>query len=385
MVMMNQISPENSTAIGFDLSEPATLRIVLSGPWILRNRLPSTALVMEQLDTRRGLQSVSFDSSGITVWDTGLLVFLSRLLQHCTERNLTVDRSSLPEGVRALLNLAAAVPEVGQSSAPGHRAGTLEHIGNFTLQSGVGLRHGLKFTGEVILSFIRLLRGKAQFRPADLFLIIEQTGPNALPVVSLVSYLVGLILAYMGAAQLERVGAEIYIADLVAIGMVREIAALMTGVIMAGRTGAAFAAEIGTMNVNEEIDAFRILGISVIDFLVMPRVLALVLMIPLLTLYSGLVGIAAGMTVAVLVFDFSMFEYYQQTIRALDLTQFGVGLFKGTAYGVVVALSGCLRGLQCGRSAQAVGQATTSAVVTGIVYIVVVASAITIVFYKLDI
>ena len=383
--MTNQVRPENSPAIGFALPEFTTLCIVLSGQWLLRSQLPPVALVAEQLDSHKELQSVSFDSSGITVWDTGLLVFLSRLQKLCTERNLTVDRSNLPEGVRTLLNLAAAVPDADRTSVDDRPAGLLKHIGNFTLQSGTGFVQGLKFTGDAVLSFIRLIRGKAQFRTVDLFLIIEQTGPNALPVVSLVSFLVGLILAYMGAAQLERVGAEIYIADLVAIGMVREIAALMTGIIMAGRTGAAFAAEIGTMNVNEEIDAFKILGISVIDFLVMPRILALVLMIPLLTLYSGLVGILAGMTVAVLVFDFSMYEYYQQTIRALELKQFGVGLFKGTVYGIVVALSGCLRGLQCGRSALAVGQATTSAVVTSIIYIVVTASALTIVFYKLDI
>jgi len=383
--MTNQVRPENSPAIGFALPELTTLCIVLSGQWLLRSQLPPVALVAEQLDSHKELQSVSFDSSGITVWDTGLLVFLSRLQKLCTERNLTVDRSNLPEGVRTLLNLAAAVPDADRTSVDDRHAGILKHIGNFTLQSGTGFVQGLKFTGDAVLSFIRLIRGKAQFRTVDLFLIIEQTGPNALPVVSLVSFLVGLILAYMGAAQLERVGAEIYIADLVAIGMVREIAALMTGIIMAGRTGAAFAAEIGTMNVNEEIDAFKILGISVIDFLVMPRILALVLMIPLLTLYSGLVGILAGMTVAVLVFDFSMYEYYQQTIRALELKQFGVGLFKGTVYGIVVALSGCLRGLQCGRSALAVGQATTSAVVTSIIYIVVTASALTIVFYKLDI
>ena len=159
----------------------------------------------------------------------------------------------------------------------------------------------------------------------------------------------------------------------------------MTGIIMAGRTGAAYAAEIGTMQVNEEIDAFKILGISVIDFLVLPRILALVTMIPLLTLYSALVGIVAGMVVSVLVFDISVFEYYQQTLRALELKQFGVGLFKGTSYGIVVAIAGCMRGLQCGRSALAVGRATTSAVVTSIVYIVVVASALTIVFYKFGI
>ena len=270
--MTNQVRPENSPAIGFALPELTTLCIVLSGQWLLRSQLPPVALVAEQLDSHKELQSVSFDSSGITVWDTGLLVFLSRLQKLCTERNLTVDRSNLPEGVRTLLNLAAAVPDADRTSVDDRHAGILKHIGNFTLQSGTGFVQGLKFTGDAVLSFIRLIRGKAQFRTVDLFLIIEQTGPNALPVVSLVSFLVGLILAYMGAAQLERVGAEIYIADLVAIGMVREIAALMTGIIMAGRTGAAFAAEIGTMNVNEEIDAFKILGISVIDFLVMPRI-----------------------------------------------------------------------------------------------------------------
>lgn len=382
---MTQLSPDNSAAIAFDLPEASSLRISLAGPWLLRQRLPQMDAVVDQLDAHRGLRTISFECAGIAAWDTGLLVFLSRILSLCLERDLTIDRSGLPAGVRSLLTLATAVPEVDRTSAHPMHAGLLKRIGAFVLRLAGGSRSGLKFTGEVVLSFLRLLRGQAQFRSADLFLIIEQTGPNALPVVSLVSFLVGLILAYMGAAQLERVGAQVFIADLVAIGMVREIAALMTGVIMAGRTGAAYAAEIGTMNVNEELDAFKILGISIIDFLVLPRVLALVLMIPLLTLYSGLVGILAGMTVSVLVFDFSMYEYYQQTIRALALKQFAVGLFKGTAYGIVVALSGCLRGLQCGRSAQAVGQATTSAVVTSIVYIVVVASALTIVFYKLNI
>jgi phospholipid/cholesterol/gamma-HCH transport system permease protein len=378
-------SPGNNVTLTFTSPDPDTLRIILAGPWLLRGASPPAASVVEQLDANQNLRTVAFDGAGITVWDTGLLVFLSRVIALCGERRLSVDRAGLPAGVRTLLDLAAAVPEADRTIARGGRPGVLQVIGNFILHFGGGFRLGLQFTGEVVLSFLRLLRGKAQFRAVDLFLIVEQTGPNALPVVSLVSFLVGLILAYMGAAQLERVGAEIYIADLVAIGMVREIAALMTGVIMAGRTGAAYAAEIGTMNVNEELDAFRILGISVIDFLVLPRLLALVLMIPLLTLYSGLVGILAGMTVSVLVFDFTLYEYYQQTLRALELKQFGVGLFKGTAYGIVVALSGCLRGLQCGRSALAVGQATTSAVVTSIVYIVVVASALTIVFYKLGI
>lgn len=367
------------------ITDNTTVNVVLSGKWLLRNDLPAATPVIDLLDANSTVTSIHVDGKGIESWDTGLLVFLSGLMETVKTRELDIDLSGLPEGVRDLLDLAATAPEIDHAGRHLHHEGMFEHVGRFTLRYTTGFLHGLEFIGDVIMSFGRLVRGKAQFRLVDLFLIIEQAGPNALPVVSLVSFLVGLILAYMGAAQLERVGAEIYIADLVAIGMVREIAALMTGIIMAGRTGAAYAAEIGTMNVNEEIDAFRILGISVVDFLVLPRILALVTMIPLLTLYSALVGILAGMVVSVLVFDISVFEYYQQTLRALELKQFWVGLFKGTSYGIVVALAGCLRGLQCGRSALAVGRATTSAVVTSIVYIVIVASALTIVFYKFGI
>jgi phospholipid/cholesterol/gamma-HCH transport system permease protein len=242
-----------------------------------------------------------------------------------------------------------------------------------------------RFLGEVTLSFGRLLRGKAQFRGADLLLIIQDVGPQALPIVSLISFLVGLIVAYMGAVQLAQFGAQIYIANLVSIGMVREMGALMTGIIMAGRTGAAFAAQLGTMQVNEEIDAFRTLGISPMDFLVMPRMLALILVMPLLTLYSDVVGMLAGLVIANTAFDISTFEYYHQTVHSLDLRQFAVGISKGTAYGILIAFAGCLRGMQCGRSAQAVGQATTSAVVTSILFIVVAASLLTIIYQQLGI
>ena len=218
-----------------------------------------------------------------------------------------------------------------------------------------------------------------------MWLEIEQVGPRALPIVSVISFLVGLILAYLGADQLKLVGAQVFIADLVAIGMVREVGALMTGIIIAGRTGAAFAAQLGTMQVNEEIDAFRTLGISPVDFLVLPRMLALMLMVPLLTLSSGFVGMFAGLVVSVTIFDISLFEYYNETLRALELKHFWVGLSKGTVYGAMVAFAGCLRGMQCGRSAEAVGEAATSAVVTGILLITIAASVMTIVYYQLDI
>jgi phospholipid/cholesterol/gamma-HCH transport system permease protein len=186
-----------------------------------------------------------------------------------------------------------------------------------------------------------------------------------------------LILAFVGAIQLELFGAQIYVANIVGIGMTRVMGAIMTGVIMAGRTGASFAAQLGTMQVNEEIDALRTSGISPMEFLVLPRMLALTLMMPLLCLYSDFMGILGGLFVGVTMLDLNPMEYYYQTKSAVTLTHFWVGLFHSAVFGVLVALSGCLRGMQCGRSASAVGYATTSAVVTGIVSIIIATAIIT--------
>lgn len=258
-------------------------------------------------------------------------------------------------------------------------------MGEITLDLWHGAPRTLGFIGASALALLNTVRGRARFRRNDVGLLLQDAGPRALPIVSLISFLVGLILAYMGAAQLALFGAEIYIANLVGIGMVREVGALMTAVIIAGRTGAAYAAEIGTMQVNEEIDALRTLGISPIEFLVLPRLLALVIMVPLLTLYADLVGILAGMTIAITIFDISAFEYYVQTLRIIEMSHILVGLSKAFVYGLCIAIAGCLRGIQCGRSAAAVGQATTSAVVTSIVYIVVTASLLTILYQQLGI
>jgi len=360
------------------------LLIKLGGAWRLQQKCPAFSDFEPTLhDTSLAL--IAFDSQSLEAWDTGLLTFLSQLIRFAQRESIKIDQSGLPDGVQRLLALAAEVPATKTSTHNQKVEGFLTQIGAYTIDLMRGLPASLSFLGEVILSLGRWFRGKAQYRKSDLFLIIEEVGPQGLGIVALISFLVGLIVAYMGAVQLVQFGAQIYIADIVAIGMVREMGALMTGIIIAGRTGAAFAAQLGTMQVNEEIDALKTLGISAIDFLVLPRVLALIAMMPLLTLYSGLIGVVAGYVVATLVFDIGAFEYYHQTIRALDLRQFGVGVFKGTIYGLLVAYSGCLRGIQCGRSAQAVGEATTSAVVTSILLIVIAASAITIVFYKLGI
>jgi len=361
--------------IGDDL-----LELSCGGRWCLDQDLPAAEMVLAELgdDFRR----LSFNTEKLSDWDTGFLAFLRALVTLCAEREIGIEQEGLPEGVRRLLAMAAAVPEQVAAKRSSTRQGLLFRVGAATIAFWRGGPEMLHFLGEITVSFGRLLRGQVRFRLRDLWWEIEEVGPRALVIVSVISFLVGLILAYLGADQLRMVGAQIYIADLVAIGMVREIGALMTGIIIAGRTGAAFAAQLGTMQVNEEIDAFKTLGISPVDFLVLPRMLALMLMVPLLTLYAGFVGMLAGMLVSATIFDIGMFEYYTETLAALELKHFWVGLSKGSVYGAMVAYAGCLRGMQCGRSAEAVGEAATSAVVTGILLITISASLMTIIFYR---
>jgi phospholipid/cholesterol/gamma-HCH transport system permease protein len=210
--------------------------------------------------------------------------------------------------------------------------------------------------------------------------VVQQAGANALGIVTLISYLVGIIMGFMGAVQLQQFGASIYVADLVAIAIVREMGAMMTGVIMSGRTGAAFAAQLGSMKVTQEIDALATMGISPIEFLVVPRIIGLVLMMPLLCLYADFVGILGGATVGVTMLGLSLRSYLQQTIVAITLGGLIGGLVKSMVYGLLIALAGCYQGFQCGRSSSAVGDAATAAVVSGIVMIVVACGIFALIF-----
>jgi phospholipid/cholesterol/gamma-HCH transport system permease protein len=261
----------------------------------------------------------------------------------------------------------------------------LEQLGSSVISAGIGLTEMLKFVGEITETLIRLLRTSVTFRSGDLFLLLQQCGAQALAIVTLISFLVGVILAFVGAVQLKQFGAQIYVADLVGIAMVHEMGAMMTGIIMAGRTGAAFAAQLGTMKVTQEIDAFTTLGVSPLEFLVLPRLIALTLMMPLLCLYADLVGVLGGAVVGMGMLDLSWSVYIRETIQAVGLRDLFGGLFKSSVYGVLIAVSGCLRGMQCGNSASAVGDAATSAVVTSIVAIVTACGIFAVVFYLLGI
>ncbi len=355
----------------------------LAGSWTLTQELPPFASLEQQLSSQPTLKRLAFETERLTAWDSGALTYLAELVKLCDGRNITVDKAGLPDGLQRLLNLAFAVPpREGAARSTGSES-VLARSGEFAIRFLSGAPETLRFLGEATLSLFRFLFGRAQFRKSDLFLIIQETGPQALPIVTLISFLVGVILAYMGAIQLQQFGAQIYVANLVGLGMAREMAAIMTGIIMAGRSGAAFAAQLGTMQVNEEIDALRTLGVNPTDFLVLPRMLALIMMVPLLTLYAAAVGILAGLFVSATLLDISGPEYWTQTVTALNLQHFASGLVKAAVYGVLIAIAGCMRGMQCGRSAQAVGEATTSAVVTSIVYMVVAAAILTVLYQQI--
>jgi len=290
-----------------------------------------------------------------------------------------VDLDGLPEGARKLLALANAVPgKKGGKRALGP-ASFLSRVGAETLDLFYASRDMLAFIGEAFVAFVRFVRGKARFQASDLTRVLQECGIEALPIVSLISLLVGLILAFVGAVQLMLFGAQIYVANLVGIAMIRVMGAVMTGIIMAGRTGASFAAQLGAMEVNEEIDAFRAMGISPMEYLVLPRILGLTLMMPLLCLYADFMGILGGLIVGIGMMDLSLVEYYNQTKGAVGLNNLWIGIVQSIIFGVLVAVAGCLRGMQCSRSASAVGDAATSAVVTGIVSIIVATAVVTVI------
>ncbi|MGP8106437.1 MAG: MlaE family ABC transporter permease [Desulfobaccales bacterium] len=355
-----------------------TLKVILSGHWKLGGELPGADKVQQRIEDRPGVRNLVFDTRELAYWDSGLLTFLINLGNLCSRQKILLNSDGLPQGAKRLLELASAVPEKKDARKAEGRMSFLTSLGNETVYFFQSAGEMLEFIGDAVIAVLSLLRGKAQYRRSDLGLIMQSVSAQALPIVSLICFLVGLILAFIGAIQLKLFGAQIYVADLVGIAMVRLMAAIMTGIVMAGRTGGAFAAQLGTMQVNQEIDALKTLGIAPMEFLVLPRMLALALMMPLLCLYANVMGILGGMVVGVGMLNVGFIEYYNETAKAVGLWNLGIGLFSGAVFGVIVALAGCMRGMQCGRSASAVGDAATSAVVTGIVGIILSTAVITV-------
>lgn len=387
-------SPANGTGapgisdgpkIGFSIRDTVTLVIHLGGAWSIAGGLPPPPDLRKELASTSGVRQIAFDTQDLGTWDSSLVTFLVSVSAIGAQEHLEVTRDGLPEGVVKLLTLASAVPEQKDARKTAARAPLLKRIGAKTVWAVSSTAEMVSFLGETTLAFARFFMGKARFRRVDLVLFLQECGAQALPIVSLISVLVGLILAFVGAVQLRLFGAQLYVADLVGIGMTREMGAMMSAIIMAGRTGAAYAAQLGTMQVNEEIDALQTLGLSPVEFLVLPRTLALILMMPLLCIYADFMGILGGGLIGVGMLDLSPAAYFNQTQQAITLVHFGAGVLKSVVFGVIIALSGCMRGMQCGRSSAAVGVATTSAVVTAIVFIIVFDGVFAVIFDVLGI
>lgn len=360
----------------FDYPDPKTLHIKIDGDWRISAGLPSTDTIAVELGGHAGITQITFSAAPEIKWDSGLISFLFELSKECENKSIKVQHKGMPQNIQKLL--ALAVSGIQKEMPPKEPAGSFfEKVGGKVLQIKDSTLSVLDFVGQITFSFSRLVKGKAFFRRDDFTFIVQRCGVGALLLTTLISILTGVILAFVGAIQLKIFGAQVFIADMVGIGMVRVMGAVMTGVLMSGRTGSSFAAELGLMRANEEIDALTTLGVNPIEFLVVPRVLALVIMMPLLTIYANLMGIIGGFIVSTGMLGINPTEYINRTKDAISLNNFWVGLAHGFIFGILIAIAGCYHGIKCGRSSVNVGEAATSAVVSGIVSIVIATAVIT--------
>ena len=336
--------------------EHDSLVVALASDWSLEHPSPRFDDLVERSALGRDtVTSISFQSVALEAWDSSLLIFLTQCQRFCDEHALEFDTALLPEQI--------------QTKAP-DRAGLVTRLGEAALSwwsDGLATIH---FTGELAIAVAGLATRRVHMRWRAFWVVVETNSSGALPIVTLIALLVGVIIAFLGVVVLKRFGAGYYVSYLVGFGMLREMAALMTGIIIAGRTGAAFAAELGSMKITEEIDAYTTLGISPIEHLVLPRVLGVFVMMPLLIIYADFVGILGGMLVSAALLDLSFKQFLNGLLQAVTLSDALFGVFKGTIYGIIIGVAGCLKGLNGGSDASAVGRAATSAVVFGITLII---------------
>lgn len=349
--------------------------LVLRGSWLRGKRV--------RLECEGGWPE-RFETRDLGEFDSSLPAFLLRKLRDSEDGDGEPTLEGLPEELQGLMELALKVPERSEAKSRDDDPRGLRLLGLRSTAAWCGMVSVLEFTGDTVISTARFFVGKAKFRKEDFWVTVQECGIGALPIVSLISFLIGMILAFVGNVQLAKFGASLYVADLVGIAMTREMGVMMTAIIMSGRTGAAFAAHIGSMNANQEIDALKTFGFDPFDFLVLPRVFALVLMMPILTVYSNAIGILGGLVVGAGV-GIPPKLFITEMLTLLDLTQASLGVFKSVFFGVAIAISGCMQGMNSGNSSAAVGEATTKAVVASITAIIILDSAFAVIFTILDI
>lgn len=375
-----QIKTQNKIEI--TATKEDTLTVVISENLVNQN-IEEPLVVLRDL-LKPDIKKICFEAENLKNWDSSLVLLVYEIKRICSDSNIKCDISGLPQNLQDLIALAFAVDR-----KPTHNDGKdlseVEKIGKATLDIWQKIKKVLNFTGAVCRGIGRVLTFRSVMRRIDFFGALEDCGPKAVGIVCLISFLVGLILAFVGAVQLQTFGAQIYVASLVTIGMCRIMGAVMVGIIMAGRTGSSYAASIGTMQVNEELDALQTMGLSRIDFLVLPRLFALLIAMPLLTMIADFFGMIGGAFIGVLMMDLPYQEYWKYAFNSFHLNNFLVGVFHGLCFGIIIALCGCYSGLTCGRNADSVGKATTQSVVCAIVWMIVVTGIITVICQELKI
>jgi phospholipid/cholesterol/gamma-HCH transport system permease protein len=342
--------------------------LALGGDWIAQSghipEFPDKGL----LDNKQE-GALAFDTGDLGRWDSGLIAFLWDVKRAAAVAGLPLDGSTLPESARKLLGLLPAeIGQPGSSRSRGFRP--FNWLGGKTLGMFAEIGVVSELLATTVNGGLRAVVAKAMIRGVDLFDNVRAAGPSALIIVSVVNFLIGAILAFVGAVQLRRFAADIFVANLVGLALVREMAAVMTAIVMAGRTGGAYAARIATMRGNEEIDALEVVGIPISDYLILPSVLALVFTMPLLYLYGCLVGMLGGFVVSISMLNITSLGFLHQTLDAVPFDQFVFGFAKTIAFAIMIGLTSCRIGLQAGRSAADVGTAATRAVVIGIVGVI---------------
>lgn len=328
--------------------------------------------------------SLTIDCSGVDYFDNAAALMMAVFKEEAEAGGLPVELINLSAHAQKIMNLVDVKKLSGSPSRPPEQGiHPVAGIGAMTIAAAAEFRALMTFLGELILAFIHSLAHAREVRWGDVASNVKRVGVQGLPIVGLISFLVGLIIAFMSSLQLKPLGGNIFVASLVGIAMVKELAPLMTAIIVAGRSGSAFAAEIGTMVVNEEVDALVIMGFDPVQFLVVPRVMAAFIVVPLLTLYADLFGLAGGLVVGVLGLDLTFMTYINQTGSSIALSDITTGLVKSFVFAAIISGIGCYRGLRVERGAEGVGAATTSAVVSAIFLIVLADSIFAVLFHYL--
>lgn len=339
---------------------------------LLPSRLPST-------------QPLVIDLTGVERMDTAGAWVVRRMLADCEASGRTASTRGANAPVAAMLELVASHPDPRSTPAARRRPGTLETVGRESIAT---LRIGyefLSFLGEGALTTLWAFSAPRRLRPRMVLRTIEQAGVNALPIIGLLSFLIGVVIGYQSAVFLRQYGANVFLADLVGISMARELAPLMTAIIVAGRTGSAFTAQIGTMMVTEEVDAIRAMGIRPLEVLVAPKMLGLIVALPLLTLFADLMGVLGGMVIGRAVLDISPVAFMDRLVQAVSVSSYLVGLAKAPIFAMVIAAVGCYQGFKVRGSAESVGRRTTVSVVQSIFMVIVLDAVFSVLFNWLGI